>query len=116
MLKKILSILLAFPAAVALITLALANRHSVRLVLDPFHPEEPALSLALPFYAYLLGMLIFGVVLGGAATWFTQGHWRRSARTRAQEAKRWHAEADRLTRERDTAVPTKPKQLAVAGR
>ncbi len=104
MLRRILWLLTAFPAAALLITLAVANRHAVRLVLDPFRPESPVLSVVLPFYAFLLGALLVGVLLGGAATWFSQGRWRRTARQRSGEAKRWQAEADRLTRERDADV------------
>ncbi len=112
MLKRILWLLTAFPAAALLITLAVANRHSVRLVLDPFRPDQPAVSIVLPFYAYLFGMLLIGVLLGGTATWFSQGRWRRVARQRAGEAKRWQAEADRLMRERDAEVGARTKALA----
>jgi uncharacterized integral membrane protein len=115
MLRRIAWILIAFPSAVMLVTLAIANRHSVQLVLDPFRPEAPALSLMLPFYAYLFAALVAGVVLGGFATWLTQRHWRRSARVRAHEAKRWHAEADRLARERDAQALSASKQLVPAG-
>lgn len=104
MLKRVFRLLLAFPAALFLITLAVSNRHAVKLVLDPFRPENPALSLVLPFYAYIFAALVAGVLLGGASTWFGQGHWRKTARTRAQDAMRWRAEADRLTRERDETV------------
>jgi uncharacterized integral membrane protein len=65
-LKRVVRLLLAFPAALLLITLAVSNRHSVRLVLDPFRPEAPALSLELPFYVYLFAALVVGVMLGGA--------------------------------------------------
>ncbi len=117
MLRRIAWIVIAFPAAVVLVTLAIANRHSVQLVLDPFRPEAPALSLMLPFYAYLFAALVAGVVLGGMATWITQRHWRRSARVKTHEARRWHAEADRLTRERDAdVVAGSSKALVTAGR
>ena len=116
MLRRLTSLLIGLPLAVALIALALANRHSVQLVLDPFRPEDPALAVSLPFYVYIFALVIAGALLGGAATWMTQGHWRRAARQRGHEAKRWHSEADRLVRERDAAVQEKPKQLAVAGR
>ena len=65
-----------------------------------------------------------GVALGGVATWFNQGRWRRSANIRTREARRWKDEAERLTRERDEVVTAGKatgsgatgKQLAVAGR
>ena len=104
MLRRLISIVVALPAALLLVTLALANRHPVRLALDPFRPTDPTVSLVLPFYAYLFGMLLIGVILGGVAMWLTQSRWRRSARRRAADASRWQAEATRLTRERDRDV------------
>lgn len=115
MLRRIVWLLIALPAGLLLITLAVVNRHEVRLVLDPFRPEAPVVSLALPFYAYLLAALLVGVVLGGVAMWLSQGRWRRSARVQGRAAARWQAEADRLTRERDALTATRPKQLAVTG-
>ncbi|MGE3066487.1 MAG: lipopolysaccharide assembly protein LapA domain-containing protein [Hyphomicrobiaceae bacterium] len=113
MVRRILWIVIALPAAVLLIALAVANRHAVRLVLDPFRPENPVLSIELPFYAYLFAALIIGVVLGGLSTWMTQARWRRTARRRTQDAARWQAEADRLARERDSRIAA-DKALAVA--
>ena len=115
MLKRFLWLVVALPIAIVLVSLAVANRDPVRLVLDPFRPEAPALSIALPLYAYLLGALICGVALGGLATWTTQGRWRKTARAKSQDAMRWQAEADRLARERDQRVEGQ-KQLTVAGR
>lgn len=112
MLKRILWLLTAFPAAALLITLAVANRHSVRLVLDPFRPESPVISVVLPFYGFLFGALLIGVLLGGTATWLSQGRWRRMARIRAGEARRWQAEADRLMRERDAEASTRTRALS----
>jgi len=116
-------LLVGFVSAVFLVTLAVANRHSVLLVLDPFNPQNPVLALELPFYAYLFAMLIIGVVLGGTATWMSQSRWRRLARARGQDAARWRAEAERLTRERDATLaaqrrasgqPSDARQLALA--
>lgn len=101
MLQRIITVLVAFPLAALLITLAVANRHDVRLVLDPFRPEQPAISVVLPFYAFLFGVLALGILAGGMAVWMSQGRWRRTARMRTQDARRWQAEADRLARERD---------------
>ncbi len=115
MLRRLVSLLIAFPLGVLLVALAVSNRHPVQLVLDPFRPESPALALELPFYAYILGALVLGVILGGVATWMSQSRWRRTARVQGQRAQRFEAEADRLSRLQEAEVST-PKQLAVAGR
>lgn len=115
MLRRIVWFGIAVPAAVLLVTLAVINRHGVRLVLDPFRPDNPVISLVLPFYVYLFGVLLAGVVIGGVATWMTQAGWRRTARRRAADAQRWQAEADRLNRERDKLIDTQ-RQLAPANR
>ncbi len=117
MITRILSLVAGFVAAVFLVSLAVANRHTVRLALDPFNPDNPVISTELPFYAYLFAMLIVGVALGGFATWIGQSRWRRTARGSTQEAIRWKAEAERLAREREaTATAAMPrKQLMVGG-
>ena len=114
MLRRFVWLLVAFPVAILLITLAVANRHGVRLVLDPFRSDEPVLFLVLPFYAYLFGVLLLGIVIGGLAVWVTQARWRRTARRRAAEAQRWQPEADRLSRERQAQVAAAGRQLATA--
>jgi uncharacterized integral membrane protein len=113
-LRRFVWIFIAFPVAILLVTLALANRHGVRLALDPFRPGDPVLSLVLPFYVYLFGALLIGVVIGGVATWMTQANWRRSARQRAAEAHRWQAEADRLGREAQRQAETSRHLAPVA--
>lgn len=115
MLRRIIWLAVAFPAAIVLVTLAVANRHSVRLVLDPFRPADPVLSLMLPFYVYLFGVLLIGVAIGGFAAWMAQARWRRAARRRDAEAQRWQAEAGRLSRERDKEIEAS-RQLVPAGR
>lgn len=104
-----------FIVLVLLLTLAVTNRHAVTLVLDPFTPDDPVVALSLPFYVYLLSMMIVGVLAGGAATWMNQAKFRRLARTKTQEALRWRGEAERLTRERDAGVSQR-KELALAKR
>ena len=116
MLRRIMWLLVAFPSGVLLVTLAVANRHEARLVLDPFRPEQPVVSVVLPFYAFLFGALLLGVLLGGLSMWMSQGRWRRAARLRSGEARRWQGEADRLLRERDAEVSGRAKELAPPGR
>jgi hypothetical protein len=113
-LRRIVWLLIAFRQAPARHP-AVVNRHEVRLVLDPFRPETPVVSLVLPFYAYLFGTLLIGVLLGGTAMWMSQARWRRSARLQGRAAARWHGEADRLIRERDALAAARPKQLAATG-
>ena len=116
MILRILASLGALLAAIVLVTLSVANRHDVRLVLDPFNRQSPVVFTELPFYIYLLAMLIAGVILGSAATWISQGKWRRLVRARTHESLRWKGEAERLMRERDSNVTERTKQLAIAGR
>ena len=119
MIRRILWLICAFVAAVVLITLAVANRHSVQMVLDPFNPQRPVISTVLPFYVYLFAMMIVGIIMGGVATWTSQGKWRRLARTRAQDVARWRGEAERLQRERDARLgggsESGPSQSGVGG-
>ncbi len=110
MLKRLAIALVAFPAAMVLVTLAVTNRQVVRLSLDPFN-ADPLVSVNLPFYVYLILALVAGILLGGFAVWLNQGRFRRMARTNSFEARRWRAETDRLTRERDAAAAAQSKDL-----
>jgi hypothetical protein len=114
-LKRILSLLIAFPLGAVLVAIAVSNRQPVALILDPFRPENPALSVELPVYAYLLGALLLGVIIGGLAAWMGQRRWRQTARTQGRRAARWQAEADRLEREREANAST-ASDLAIASR
>lgn len=117
MLRRIAWLVAAFPLAVVLIALLIANRHSVQVILDPFRPETPAIALTMPLSVCIWLSLLTGVLIGSFATWLRQGHWRRSARLRTQESLKWQSEADRLARERDRTVSSTPgRSLAVAGR
>jgi len=117
LLNRIIWLLVGAPVFLLLVTLAVVNRHPVRLVLDPFRPEAPVVSLVMPFYYYLFGALLVGAVIGGLITWIGQSHWRRRARRRAQEAVRWQAEAERLVRERDAdVVSSRGRQLTAISR
>ena len=111
MIGRLIGMLVMILMAIVLVTLAVINRHEVRLVLDPFNPKVPEFYLPLPLYGFMFAMLIVGVVLGGVASWLSQGKWRKTARQRTQDAMRWKAEAERLTRERDERV-AEQKQLA----
>lgn len=93
--KKILNLVVFIPLGIVLIVLAVANRQIVTLALNPFRPEDGILSLSAPFFLFLFLALLLGMAIGSAVTWWTQGKYRKQARTEAREALRWHGEADR---------------------
>ena len=94
--RKFVWLFVIFPAGALLVAFALANRHLVRLNLDPFSSGDPFLALDAPFFLFLLAALITGMLLGGFVTWFGQGKWRKEARNRAQETRALRAETEAL--------------------
>ena len=98
MIRKIVTALILVPLAVVLVAFAVANRQTVVVSLDPFDQAHPAVSVALPLFALILGLVIGGVLVGGVAAWLRQSKWRRAARLAEAEARELRAELDRLRR------------------
>lgn len=96
MFRKFIWLFVILPAGVVVVTFAVANRHSVRLNLDPFTPEDPFLAIDAPLFLLLIATLAAGVLLGGLATWLGQRKWRRSARRNAREATELRNQNERL--------------------
>ena len=111
MLRRIILIVIVLPISVALIMLAVANRHSVGLVIDPFGGEG-ALALQLPLFLVVFGALILGVLIGGITVWLSQGRYRRGARRARREARRATAQADELRATIVGPQPATPSGLA----
>lgn len=97
MLNRLILVLILVPLAVILIALAVANRAPVLFTLDPFNPGNPALSLQLPLFVYLLLAVMLGVVIGSTVTWFRQSRYRRMAKQQSHEADRLRAQAQERT-------------------
>ncbi len=95
-LKRTFWIVIMFPVGVILATLMVINRHNVGFIYNPFAPREFAQKIEMPFFFYLLGALIVGTIIGGMATWFAQGRWRKAARKRSREAHELRKKADDL--------------------
>lgn len=95
MFRKLANLFILLPLGVVLIVLSVANRHVVTFAFNPFRPEDEALAVQGPFFVFLFVALMFGMVVGSLATWFSQGRHRKRARTEAREAVKWHGEADR---------------------
>ncbi|MCA1491027.1 LapA family protein [Sinorhizobium alkalisoli] len=109
MLKKLINIIVFVPLAVVLVVLSVANRQTVTLALNPFEPADSMLSVSAPFFVFLFLAAIVGLILGAAVTWFAQGKHRRRARNEANEALKWHREAEKQRSAAERLVqPTLP--------
>jgi uncharacterized integral membrane protein len=88
MMKLVKFIILA-PIAALLLVFAFANRQIVSISFDPFVSDDtPAFALTAPLFFVLILTLIVGVIVGGAAVWFSQGRFRRAARQNRAEVDR----------------------------
>ncbi len=92
---RLIGWLLALPVALLSAVFAVANRHDLRLQLWPL-----PWSLDLPVYLAVLGPLVLGMLVGGAAVWLA-GHRARAAarhhRRRAESLERQLAAAGSAT-------------------
>ncbi len=96
--KRLFKLLFLIPVALVLLALAEANRHSVTIFLDPFAgPTPEGTQIAVPLYIVMLLAAMVGIVLGGAATWWEQGKYRRAARRAKSEVESLRAELARLS-------------------
>jgi hypothetical protein len=82
MIRRIVGWFVLVPLCVALVVFALANRQLVVVNFNPFAPVEALSSpgVGVPMFLVLFAVLLFGVLLGGIATWFAQGPHRRDER------------------------------------
>jgi uncharacterized integral membrane protein len=102
---RFLKALVLLPVAVLVVLLAVANREPVRLSLDPFTPHAPAFVTNLPLFAVIFAAVMLGVVIGGTATWLTQGRHRRERRLYRREVQHLRTETDRMRAERPPNGP-----------
>jgi uncharacterized integral membrane protein len=95
---KLIAWILLLPATLIVIAFAVANRHGVRLSLDPL-----PFSFELPLYAQALGFVFLGLLIGGFSAWLKALRWRR----RAAEAQRRAAglEAELAAARKAAATP-----------
>jgi uncharacterized integral membrane protein len=103
-LKRLLWLFVAVPVAVLLIVFSVANRTPVRMLLDPFSRENPAISLTLPFFVFIFAALVTGLLIGGFLVWLSQGRNRKEARRQAVEARNWRAEAEQQRNRADALL------------
>lgn len=88
--------LVLIPIVLALVVFAVANRHGVQVSLDPLSREAPLLAFELPLYLVAFLALALGIVIGGVASWLSQGKHRKAKRFFRREAERLRSEAETL--------------------
>ncbi len=96
---KRFSWILTLPLIVVAAIFAIANREPITLDLWPFEA-----SPRLPLFVILLACLVFGLVVGGLATWLSAAPTRRRARQARQRVAELEREVARLRQERDRAA------------
>lgn len=109
--RKFLTVLIVVPLIVIAIVFAVANRHFVTVSFDPFNSADPSLSQSMPLFVLIIVIAIFGVVVGGCATWIGQRRWRRAAREHQADAQALRAELAQL-KAAALAAQGAPKRLA----
>jgi uncharacterized integral membrane protein len=99
--KSFLKLLVIVPLALIAVAFAVANRQGVTVSFDPFATDVPAFALSGPLFVVLIITVVTGVILGGIATWFGQGRYRRATRLARREADDLRNEIARLKTELD---------------
>jgi len=97
--------------AAAIVSFAVANRHPVRFVADPFINRDVAAGIEAPFFVFIFVSLLAGVIIGGAVVWAGQGRWRKSARNDRKQADLWKREAENLKRGLQAASASAAPQI-----
>lgn len=110
---KFFKLLILVPLAILVLAFAIANRQTISVSFDPFsNPDASTAIVTAPLFLLLFITLVVGVILGGTATWFTQGINRRKARVARNEAEQWRDEALRLRQQPQMVAPPAGRGLA----
>lgn len=110
--KRVISWIVMIPFALVVIVFSAVNRELVTINLWPL-PHE----LTVPMFTLILGVFIFGFLMGGVVAWLSAGKSRVTARQQRYRAEKAERELRNLSnsldnRERDaqqsTSVATVP--------
>ena len=105
--RNLLKFIVIAPLAVIFLSFDMANRQKVLISFDPFNTGDfPLPKVELPLFVVLIGTLMFGVLLGGVATWMRQGRYRRAARDVAE------IDGESARRKRDFARPDRGAEIS----
>ncbi|MGB7432167.1 MAG: LapA family protein [Ahrensia sp.] len=113
MLRRLITVLFVVPVAIVLIALSVANRQVVPVSLDVFNPGNPLLTFSAPMFAWMFGAMAVGIVIGGIATWFTQGKHRKHERELQRETDKLRYEVEDTKRKANIGEPTSGQALVM---
>lgn len=93
---RFIKMLIAVPAALAIVLFAIANRQIVRVSFDPLSRDVPSAFIEVPMFAVVLAALGLGVLIGGIGAWLAQGRHRKAERQLKREVNRLSGETAAL--------------------
>ncbi|MEO1135083.1 MAG: LapA family protein [Pseudomonadota bacterium] len=109
--KKWLFRIIWIPVLIGAVLFLVANRTMVPISLDPFRPDNPALSTPpLPLWFWLMAMLFIGVGLGAIGSWFSGRDARFQARENRREVKALKKEVAALSARAQSRAPNEPHE------
>ncbi len=80
------------PCALVLVALAVANRQSVQVSIDPFSSGNANLAMSMPLFVVISLSMIAGAVAGGLIGWWQKMGIRRDLHTKQKEAEKLQRE------------------------
>ena len=92
-LGAILKWLILLPILAIVAMIGVANDQLVTMRLNPFEPEDAALSIQMALYMFAFLAFVLGALAGALAMWNGQRKWRRRAREKREEAALWQGRA-----------------------
>ncbi len=116
--KTALKAIVLVPIVVIAVIFAVANREIVTISFDPFNSENPAFALSAPLFLTIVLMVMLGVLIGGIATWLTQGSTRSALRQAKAETERLRRDLQDTRLELDLSRRNRPREgvPALSGR
>jgi uncharacterized integral membrane protein len=114
MIRKIVTVVILVPLALAIVMFAVANRAPVVIGFDPFGTQPPMFAFVAPLFLALLAALIAGVVVGGAGAWSRQRKWRTRARRLSADLKTARGEIETLRRRLEASAAAQAQNSIAA--
>jgi uncharacterized integral membrane protein len=103
--RRFLTLFILLPIAIVVVVLSVANRGNVTFSLSPIGSATSGWAVTAPLYVLLFFAVLFGIVIGGIATWARQGRWRHAARAERAHADRLRTDVVQLRAQIEASTP-----------